>query len=143
MVLQQVPRGILCLLSAAHFHGLMRARPMRWWIGIPASLAEPAAGIARTMVVRWGFAGAFAVGLEHARIGGLVLAVTTPARTVVDLLRYAHLVGGEEAGLTAGRALLSRGGRCAELREVATRTGAPAAVRRVIRFLELYGGERP
>ena len=112
----------------------------RTWLAIVGPV--PPGGAAKSArLIRWTFPGAFTEGIEDQYVAGVKVRITCPARTVVDLFRYAHRLGGEEAGLVAGRAFLARGGPWSELQKLATVTGAPAGVGRLIRFLRLYEGE--
>jgi hypothetical protein len=136
----RVPHGVFCLSSAARLQGLLPRIDERFCLAVagPVPLDESAGSV---RLLRWTFPGALERGVKESRIGPVRIRLTSPARTVVDLFRYAHRPGGEETGLVAGRAFLVEGGRLRDLREVAAATGAPASVGRMIEFLKLYQGE--
>lgn len=134
------PRGIVCLLSAAYLHQFVSRAPSEVWLAALPGTAAPRAREPMIRLVRWGFPQAFAAGITPEGFPGTNAAITSPARTVVDLLRSSCLVGGEEVGFIAGRLFLARGGPITELRDLTTATNAPANVRRVVRFLELSEG---
>ena len=136
----RVPHGVFCLTSAARLQGLLPRIDERFCLAVagPVPLDEVAGSV---RLLRWTFPGALERGVEESSLGPMRIWLTSPARTVVDLFRYARLPGGEESGLVAGRAFLMEGGCLRDLKEIAAATGAPASVGRIIEFLKLYQGE--
>lgn len=131
------PSGIVCMLSAAYLHGLLTAEPHDTWLLLPRS-ANPSSGHEahlRRMSWRSGTLDGF--GVVEAVILGVRCRISDPARTVIDLLRFSRLLGGEETGFAAARRFLAKGGTCADLRASAMAVRAPPSVARIIRFLEL------
>lgn len=87
-----VPKGIVCLVSALQFHGLTLQMPSRIWIAIERTAWRPRIDYPPTRFVR--FAGAaLTEGIERHRIEGVTVAITDPARTIVDCFRYRVKVG--------------------------------------------------
>jgi hypothetical protein len=136
----RVPHGVFCLTSAARLQGLLPRMDERFSFAVagPVPLDEFAGSV---RLLRWTFPGALERGVEERGLGPVRIRLTSSARTVVDLFRYAHRPGGEETGLVAGRAFLVEGGRLRDLKEIAAATGAPASVGRMLEFLKLYQGE--
>jgi predicted transcriptional regulator of viral defense system len=131
-----LPQGVACLLTAAHLHGLALRPPQEVWLATTVGTRVPPVERPRLRVLHWAFPGALKEGVGKEVVGTCRVRITDPARTVVDLIRYGSLVGGEEIGMTAGQAFALANGSCSQLMTVAITTGAPRAVMRVIRFLE-------
>lgn len=121
-VCARVPHGIICLLSAAEFHGLTDETPEEVWLAIgndrhPARLTWPP-----VRTVRWRQPAAFEVGVEVTTIQGVEVRITNPARTVVDMLRMMSTVGDDRA-MECLRDYSMRGGSVGEVRVIADRIG--------------------
>ena len=88
----RVPRGVVCLLSALHFHGLTTQQPFEVWIAIDRKARRPSNGFPPLSIVR--FSGdAMTKGIRVHQIDGVRVLITEPARTVVDCFRYRTKVG--------------------------------------------------
>lgn len=87
-----VPKGIVCLVSALQFHGLTLQMPSSVWMAIGRTAWRPRFDYPPIRCVR--FAGwALTEGIERHRIEGVPVAITDPARTIVDCFRYRAKVG--------------------------------------------------
>lgn len=87
-----VPKGIVCLVSALQFHGLTLQMPSSVWMAIERTAWRPRIEYPPIRFVR--FAGsALTEGVERARIEGVEVMITDPARTIVDCFRYRAKVG--------------------------------------------------
>jgi len=87
-----VPKGIICLVSALQFHGLTLQMPSSIWMAIGRTAWRPRIDYPPIRFVR--FAGAaLTEGIERHRIEGVAVAITDPARTIVDCFRYRAKVG--------------------------------------------------
>jgi predicted transcriptional regulator of viral defense system len=87
-----VPKGIICLISALQFHELTLQMPSTVWMAIERTAWRPKIDYPRIRFVR--FPGsALTDGVSRHRIDGVDVAVTDPARTVVDCFRYRTKVG--------------------------------------------------
>lgn len=92
----QVPGGVVCLLSALRFHRLTTQNPFEVWVAIPPNAWRPAGGgvpirfihVARSHL---------ADGVEHHRIEGTKVAITTPAKTVADCFKFRNRIGTDVA----------------------------------------------
>jgi predicted transcriptional regulator of viral defense system len=89
---RQVPRGVVCLLSALRFHGLTTQSPPEVWIALPPKAWLPRVGHPKLRVFR--FSGrALTAGVEEHNVAGTVVRVYSPAKTVADCFKYRHKVG--------------------------------------------------
>lgn len=87
-----VPKGIICLTSALQFHGLTLQMPSAVWMAIDRTAWRPRIDYPPIRFVR--FTGwALTEGVERHRIEGVEVAITDPARTIVDCFRYRTKVG--------------------------------------------------
>ena len=95
IVAKRVERGVLSLLSAAHFHRLLE-EPAEVWIALPRKARKPRVTSPPLRTVR--FSGeALTEGVElHCR-RGVPVRVYSVAKTVADLFRYRHKLGSRPA----------------------------------------------
>ena len=89
---KQVPRGVICLLSALQYHGLTTQLPSRVWIAIDRNAWKPTAQHPPLRVLRFG-GKALTVGVEIHTIEGIAVPVYGVAKTVVDCFRYRNKIG--------------------------------------------------
>jgi predicted transcriptional regulator of viral defense system len=87
-----VPKGIVCLVSALQFHGLTLQMPSSVWMAIERTAWRPRIDYPPIRFVRF-TRSALTEGVERHRIEGVEVAVTDPARTIVDCFRYRAKVG--------------------------------------------------
>ncbi|PZR09199.1 MAG: hypothetical protein DI532_20600 [Azospirillum brasilense] len=106
----RAPKAVVCLTTAAHFCGLLDEAPATVWLALPAGARIPRLGGVQEQVMHWSFRGAFDLGVVEDTVCGVGIRRTDAPRTVVDLLRYARYVGGEETGLRAGFRFVRQGG---------------------------------
>jgi predicted transcriptional regulator of viral defense system len=87
-----VPKGIVCLTSALQYHELTLQMPAMVWMAIERTAWRPKIDYPPIRLVR--FTGdALTDGVERHRIEGVEVAITDPARTIVDCFRYRAKVG--------------------------------------------------
>ena len=122
IVAKRVEHGVLCLLSAAHFHGLLE-EPPEVWLAIAVKARRPRLQSPPLRTVR--FSGeALAEGVEvHCR-GGVPVRVYSVARTVADLFKYRHKLGYAPAARALRHALWLGSCSVEELRRAAAFRGA-------------------
>lgn len=85
-------RGVFCLLTALHFHGLTRRAPDAIWLAIPNKARAPTAADEPLQVVR--FSGsALTDGVEHYVIDGVPIRVYSAAKTVADCFKFRDRIG--------------------------------------------------
>ncbi len=86
------PRGIVCLLSALHFHGLSAKAPAAVWVLVDGKARKPAEGPPRLHVAR-ATGRALAFGVEEHLVDGQPVRVTSAAKTVADCFKYRNKIG--------------------------------------------------
>jgi predicted transcriptional regulator of viral defense system len=91
-VCKRVPHGVICLLSALQFHGLTTQLPQDVWIAIGAKTWAPKLAYPRLRIARFSPA-TLAYGVDERRIGGAVVRVFNPAKTVADCFKFRNKVG--------------------------------------------------
>ena len=82
-VARKHPRAIVCLLSALRVHGLTTQSPFELWVAIPNKSRAPRLDYPPLRVVRFSGVG-LTDGIEEHPIDGVVVRVTSVARTVAD-----------------------------------------------------------
>ena len=92
----RVPHGVICLLSALHFHGLTTQNPAEVWMAIDHKARTPVAPDLPLRIVR--FSGlSRTAGIERHRINGVTVRVYTAAKTVADCFKFRNKIGLEIA----------------------------------------------
>jgi predicted transcriptional regulator of viral defense system len=89
-------RGVLCLLTALHFHRITSQAPEAIWLAIPNKARAPEGGRPPIEVVRFSGA-ALTEGVEHYVIDGVTVGVYSIAKTVADCFKFRDRVGLEVA----------------------------------------------
>jgi predicted transcriptional regulator of viral defense system len=100
----RVPKGVVCLTSAAFIHGLVVDRPSHVWLAVPAK-AWPPKATEPPIRTWWASARAFGLPTEVREIAGVPVRVFTEAATVSHLVARRDLVG-EDTAAAAVRVLL-------------------------------------
>ena len=89
---KQVPRGVICLLSALQFHDLTTQTPHEVWMALDVKARRPVISWPPLRVAR--FSGeALAAGVEHYVIEGVPAKVYSAAKTVADCFKYRNKIG--------------------------------------------------
>lgn len=88
----RVPSGVVCLLSALHFHGLTTQLPFRVWMAIHEKAWQPRVDHPPLNFVRFSGA-AWTYGVERHVIEGVTVRVYSPAKTVADCFKYRNKIG--------------------------------------------------
>jgi predicted transcriptional regulator of viral defense system len=108
VVAHRVPRGVICLLSAAHFHHLTTFVPGEVQVALPNKSWRPR--LSFPPVRYFYFSGeAYRYGVEEHRLEGGSLRVYSAEKTLADLLRYRNKLG-REIFLEALKTYLGRPG---------------------------------
>jgi len=87
-----VPKGVICLISALQFHELTLHMPSAVWMAIDRTAWRPKIDYPPIRFVRF-TSPSLAEGVERHSIDGVEVAITNPARTIVDCFRYRAKVG--------------------------------------------------
>lgn len=91
-VCKRVPRGVVCLISALIYHEMTTQMPYMVWLAIPAGDRTPKIGHLSTRIVRFS-SEAVTHGIEEHKTKGVMLRVTSPAKTVADCFKFRNKVG--------------------------------------------------
>ncbi len=125
---RRAPRAVLCLTTAAYTCGLLREPPPVAWIALPQGANAVRVFEGDHRWIRWSYPGAFTVGITEDELLGARVRWTTPARTIVDLVRYGRHLRSLGPAVEAARRYAEMGGDLDVLSTVAAGVGAPAAV---------------
>lgn len=121
------PGGVVCLQSAAAIHGISDESPDAIWYAIDTSKTHdrPRGSNRDPLKVVWWSGPEMTVGVEPMTFAGVAVAVTNPARTVVDMIRRSIRAGavGSEQPLRALRDFVLAGGDLGEVWEIAKKLG--------------------
>lgn len=109
---QQVPRAVVCLVSALAFHGLTTQIPHHIDIAVAPGSRTPAIDHPPIRVFRFG-GRSLTTGVERHSIDGVVVRVFSPAKTVADCFKFRNRVGIDIA-VEAIRSYLRRRGSTAD-----------------------------
>ena len=92
-VAMQIPKGVICLLSALRFHGFTTQNPFEVWIAIERTVWKPE--ISTTTQVRFlSFSGkSFTSGIQIKKIENIDVKIYCPAKTVADCFKYRNKIG--------------------------------------------------
>ena len=92
-VCKQIPKGVICLLSALRVHDFTTQNPFEVWLAIERGAWKPTQ-IVSTQVRYMRFSGeAFAAGVETKVIDHIKVKVYCPAKTVADCFKYRNKTG--------------------------------------------------
>ncbi len=92
MACKQIPRGVVCLLSALQFHELGTQAPFEVWMAIDVRARRPKQDDLPLHIVR--FSGqALEAGIETHRVEGVSLRVYGVAKTVADCFKFRNKIG--------------------------------------------------
>lgn len=119
----RVPNGIVCLYSAAEYHGLCTKNPDRIYLGLRVGRHPPKIEHPPIRPVFWRNEKAFHTGIQETDIAGVRVRITDEARTVVDLYRFRERGVDPEHAMEALNTFIDRGGSTSKLRSYAKALG--------------------
>lgn len=90
------PQGVICLLSALRFHGLTTQLPHAVWLMIDHKARAPKSAAQRLNIIR-ASGPSMSAGITQHRLDGVVVPITTPAKTVADCFKYRSRIGADVA----------------------------------------------
>lgn len=91
-VAKRVRRGVVCLVSALHFHGMTLEVPHEVYVALPRGTKSPR--IDAPPVRFFHFSGAaYSAGVRAHDLGGHTVRVYEPAKTVADCFKFRNRVG--------------------------------------------------
>ena len=87
-----VPHGVVCLLSALHFHEITTQMPQQIWIAVERGKTIPQSRELNLRVMKVSQA-YFNLGIEEHKLQDASVRVYSPARTVVDCFKFRNKIG--------------------------------------------------
>lgn len=124
----RVPKAVITLLSALHFHGLTSEIPHAVSIALPRGTATPRLNWPPLEVHRYS-GERFSHGMETHQIDGVEVRVYSPAKTVADCFRFRRQVSTEVAVEGLRETLAERKATAAEVMRAAKICGVDSVVR--------------
>jgi predicted transcriptional regulator of viral defense system len=91
-VSNKAPKAVVCLLSALRFHNIGTQIPSEVWIAIDTKARPPRIEQPAVRIVRFSGA-ALHFGMQRHDVGGTIIKVYTPAKTVADCFKFRHKIG--------------------------------------------------
>lgn len=91
-VARLIPGGVFCLFSAAEFHGLTTYQPWQYHVAIERSTKVTGLTPGRVKIHYW-ISTLFTFGIGTLQTEGGTIRITTPERTVCDLVKYRNKTG--------------------------------------------------
>jgi predicted transcriptional regulator of viral defense system len=93
-VAKRAPHGVMCLLTALHFHEIGTQNPRDVWMALPKGGRKPSMAYPRLRVFR--ISGTtFDAGAETHVLDGVPVRIYSVARTVADCFKFRNTVGME------------------------------------------------
>lgn len=92
----RVPRGVICLLSALHIHGLGTQAPRQVWLAISQNSPTPRVHQPSLRAVRMSGA-ALTEGIESVLVDGVEVPIFNAAKTIADCFKYRNKIGTDVA----------------------------------------------
>jgi predicted transcriptional regulator of viral defense system len=89
---RRVPKGMVCLLSALHFHGIGTQLPRSVWMMIDRRAHKPRVDYPPIRFMR-ASGMALTEGIEHYSLDGVDVPLYSVAKTVADCFRYRNKIG--------------------------------------------------
>lgn len=125
------PSGLLCLMSAMRWHGMTDDMNSPWTMAVKRT--SPVATAPWIRVVRWTGDDFHEVGVTTEKVAGVEIRITSPARTVADVMRRANGCS-DEIAFKAFAAYLRDGGEPEVVGRMARKLGFHQDVGRMIPF---------
>jgi predicted transcriptional regulator of viral defense system len=88
----QVPRGVVCLLSALRLHGMGTQAPFEVWLALPQGMSAPRLKGPALRLVRMS-GDALVQGVQRLEVDGVQIAVFNPAKTIADCFKHRNKIG--------------------------------------------------
>jgi predicted transcriptional regulator of viral defense system len=117
-VAKSASRAVVVLVSALRFHEIGTQSPHEVWIQLPAQTRVPKIDWPPIRVIRTRVKELQTAGVEHHRLGGTDVAITTPARTVADCFKHRNKLGIDVCVEALRETLNARKAKIAEISEM-------------------------
>ena len=92
LVARRIPKGVICLISALHFHDLTSQIPHQIDVALPQSSEKPRLEYPPTRFVWMGLK-SFAAGVELHELDGVHVRVFGVAKTIADCFKFRNKIG--------------------------------------------------
>jgi predicted transcriptional regulator of viral defense system len=92
-VTKSASRAVIVLISALRFHEVGTQQPVEVWIQLPAQTRVPKIDWPPVRVIRTRVNALQTLGVTRHQLGGIEVAITTPARTVADCFKHRNKLG--------------------------------------------------
>lgn len=136
------PDSVICLESAAAYHGLTVDNPSEIWAAFPYKSSAPRGSWRMEIrASRWNDK-SMTVGVEEIEVSGVKVRITGQARTVVDFHRFAKKRGGEETAGDVFASYAQKGGRMADVVRIAKEMGCEESIRLRLAMVQSMGRHR-
>jgi len=89
---KRVPHGVICLISALHFHNLSTQIPFEIWIALEKGRGNPQISYPPLQTVHLSGAG-FHQGIVHHTISGVTVPIYNIPKTVIDCFKFRNKIG--------------------------------------------------
>ena len=110
---KRVPAGVICLESAAKYHGLLSLESASIWVAIDFKAKKPVVDGLKLRFVR--FSGnALTQGVFNTTIDGVPVRIYSAAKTVADCLKYRRKIGSDLAARILRESIAGK--KCSEQR---------------------------
>jgi len=89
---KQVPRGVVCLISALQFHQIGTQSPHQVWLALPRDSNFPRSGDSLYRFCKFS-AKSYGFGIEEHALPGGTVRIYSPAKTIADCFKYRNKYG--------------------------------------------------
>jgi predicted transcriptional regulator of viral defense system len=127
-VATRMPRGVLCLVTALHLHGLTQEIPRAVHVALPRGV-HPARLEFPPVEVYHFSAASLAAGVDEREVDGVPVRLTSPAKSVADAFKFRSRVGLEAAVDALKQTLRTRSATAAEIDQMARVDRVQAIIR--------------
>lgn len=118
-VAKSASRAVIVLISALRFHEIGTQTPYEVWIQLPAQTRVPKIDWPPIRVIRTRVQALQTEGVERHHLGGMDVAITTPARTVADCFKHRNKLGIDVCVEALRETLNERKAKLSEISEMA------------------------
>jgi predicted transcriptional regulator of viral defense system len=91
-VARKIPHGVVCLISALHFHGITSQIPHKVSVAVNRGTEPPRLEFPPTRIY-WFSGKAFSAGIEVHEIEVTKMSVYSPEKTIADCFKYRNKIG--------------------------------------------------
>jgi predicted transcriptional regulator of viral defense system len=96
VVSKRIPRAVICLISALHFHGLTSQIPHQVYIALPQSAEKPRIDFPPLDII-WLSEKIYSAGILEQTIDGVPINIYSMEKTVADCFKFRNKIGNDTA----------------------------------------------